>query len=193
MLRRNLFAIALIVISALSGSDRPSAQDQLLPISPAIYLLPAEGSVGIGRELQMVIMQLRSPDALPTPIGADYTVHWTSSNSDTASIVGSRVKGISAGTVTINAVVAHNLDGVRRTLHSRITVAEPVAVASGPTTISIFQYCSTSIRILPREAAGRPLDNRPVTWQAENPDVGTSARSAAGESAARRVVSRSRF
>jgi uncharacterized protein YjdB len=146
-------------------------------MSANIYVLPNEGGVGVGKQLQMLILEATPSTGLePLNQGGvllqHYTVAWKSSDALIASVdQHGQVNGLIDGEVTITATVVWAPHGPKNILRSKITVGSPVATLRFPKNLSLPAYCTRSINVQPLDSQGRPLNDRPVTWQSNTPHV----------------------
>lgn len=174
-MRPAIIGAVVIILASFAIGIPGNAAAQVAKVAPGVYLLPTEGGVGVGKELQMVLVQVpgtaMQPASQTGELGSDYTVTWASSDSDIAAVVRGRVTGRRIGMVTITATVERRLSHSRQTLRSIVRVGEPVARVEGQRTLAIHRYCSARIQVRTFGAGGVSLDNRPVTWESARPEI----------------------
>ncbi len=162
-----LMLLSLLLIHFFSTTATPLAQ-----VSPRLFLLPLEGGVGVGKKLQMVVMEQGRSGV--NPIRRDGILGtWKSSDSSIASVsMRGMVTGIHEGTVTITATVVTQSPRARRVvLRSTVRVGTAVAGLRSPDKISVPHYCTIPIEVQPINSLGQSLDDRPVTWESLSPAV----------------------
>lgn len=144
-----------------------------------VYLLPSVGGVGVESQLQMLVVEVPPATGLGVPnqggmlgVRSHYTVAWKSSNTSVASVNQQGVvTGLSRGEAVISATVTWAPHGPVNQLQSKITVGPVVATLECPDEESVLAHCTKSIKTQPKDGRGLPLDNRPVTWQSDAPQV----------------------
>jgi uncharacterized protein YjdB len=124
----------------------------------------------------MVLAPNRGQQSSPFPARPaalrPYSVRWTSSDPLTATVdANGKVTGLRAGIATITATLKWQNTGPALIRRSRISVGTPVAAVQVARSLSIPHYCTKEITAQPFDSQGRPLDDRPVRWVSNAPQV----------------------
>ena len=143
------------------------AQIQVLPLPVvAVRVSPSSRDLTVGETAQLTAEPLDAQGA----VLSGRSVAWSSSKPNVATVSGEGVvTAISAGSAIITATV-EGKSGV-----GAITVSPaPVAsVAVSPTSATLVVGQTVQLEAQPRDASGRPLDGRAVTWSTNRLDIAT--------------------
>lgn len=138
-------------------------------------LVPPTGGVGVGKTLQMQVIDIlnlvrpRVPHIIqPLQIS---TENWQSSDSSIASVdQDGVVTGITKdGRVTIS--VEAKIGTQRVPLRSIISVGSHVSKFDCQERTSVIDNCITTLDVQPLDDNNKQLNNRPITWASDNPEI----------------------
>ena len=159
--------VGTVPIAASVEGKTAVAQVQVIPVPVvAVRLTPASRDLTVGETAQFTADPLDARGA----VLSNRPVAWSSSRPNVATVSGSgAVTGLSPGSAVITATVEGKV-GV-----AAVTVAlAPVAsVAVSPTSATLIVGQTVQLEAQPRDASGRPLDGRTVTWSSNRSDVAT--------------------
>lgn len=153
---------ASVLVLGCGGNDGPSGPPKIATITVST---PAS-QIEVGSNVQLTA---RAVDASGTTLtGREIT--WQSSAQSTASVSGSGiVSGLTPGQVTITA----SSEGVSGTAQITVITLPVASVLISPRAPAVKQGETTQLTAIARDAVGRPLDDRSITWSTRNPTTAT--------------------
>ena len=178
---KRILATFFVAVGFLVNTSLPGSAVDGVP--SGFYLLPLNGGVGVGKQLQLLVVDVPRigmpvTDLLPPTIRRRtqpeiQVTSWSSSDPSIATVDSNgQVTGISKGMVTISAIALRA--GTEPTpIHNRVTVGEPVATvwARRNDAVSIPVDCSRDVQVQLVDSHGQNLHNRPVRWESAAPDI----------------------
>jgi alpha-tubulin suppressor-like RCC1 family protein/uncharacterized protein YjdB len=157
-------------VSATVNGLSASTEVIVLPPPPgppaSITILPSSPSFAAGDTIVLTATVL---DAAGNPT-SDQPVTWTSSDLAVATVGDGTVIGVSPGNVKISATAGSVGDTAFATVLPRRAVA---SVGVGPAAASVAVEASKQLRVWLRDADGKEVWNRPVSWTSDNAAVAT--------------------
>ena len=159
--------VGTVPVAASVEGKSAVAQVEVLPVPVvAVRVSPPSRDLTVGQTAQLIAEPL---DAQGNVL-AGRSVAWSSGRPDVATV---SATGLVAALSTGNAIITATVEG--KSGVGAITVAPaPVAsVAVSPTSATLLVGQTLQLEAQPRDAAGRPLDGRTVTWSSNQPDVAT--------------------
>lgn len=158
-------AAGTALLSASAGNQTSVAAVTVTnPVVATVTLSPIGVFLTVGGSQQIVAT---AQDAAGDPIPGQ-AVTWISMNTTVATVSGSgTIAAVAAGTTSVVATIAG------RSAAATVTIANvPVAsVTLSMPAIALTVGGDAQLVATPRDAAGNPLVNRPVTWRAANPAI----------------------
>jgi len=159
--------VGTVPVAASVEGKAAVAQIQVVPVPVvAVRVSPASRDLTVGETAQLTAEPLDAQGA----VLSGRSVAWSSSRPNIAAVSGSGViTALSPGGAVITAT-AEGKSGV-----AAITVS-PAPVASvtvSPTSATLVVGQTVQLEAQPRDASGRPLDGRAVTWSSNRSDVAT--------------------
>ena len=159
--------IGTVPVAASVEGKSAVAQVQVLPVPVvAVRVSPSSRDLTVGQTTQLKAEPL---DAQGNVLSGR-SVAWSSGRPDVATVSGTgAVTALSPGNAIITATVE------RKSGVGAITVAAAAvaSVAMNPTSATLIVGQTVQLEAQPRDASGRPLDGRTVTWSTNRPDVAT--------------------
>ena len=159
--------VGTVPIAASVEGKAAIAQIQIVPVPVvAVRVSPSSRDLTVGETAQFTADAL---DARGTVLPGR-SVAWSSSRPNVASVSGSGgVTAISTG----SAIITATIEG--KSSVAAVTVSAPpvVSVAVSPSSATLVVGQTVDLEAEPRDAAGRPLSDRAVTWSSNRPEVAT--------------------
>jgi uncharacterized protein YjdB len=159
--------VGTVHVAASVEGKAAVAQIEVLPVPVvAVRVSPSSRDLTVGQTAQLTAEPLDAQGA----VLSGRSVAWSSSRPNVATVSGSGfITALSPGSAIITATV-EGKSGV-----GAITVS-PAPVASvtvSPTSATLVVGQTVQLEAQPRDASGRPLDGRTVTWSTNRSDVAT--------------------
>ena len=152
------------VVASVEGKSAV-AQVQVLPIPVvAVRVSPASRDLTVGQTAQLKAEPL---DAQGNVLSGR-SVAWSSGRPDVATVSEAGfVTALSPG----NAIITATVEGKSGVGAVTVSPAPVASVAVSPTSATLIVGQTLQLEAQPRDAAGRPLDGRTVTWSSNRPDI----------------------
>ncbi len=141
----------------------------------ALYLLPRNGGVSVGSQLQLHVVRVpRTGVAITRENVSTVTsgVKWKSSDTSIAIVSSAgRITGVMSGAAVITATVTSLVGRPVTTLRTTVRVGEHVHQLRGPSRSSVATHCEVRLHVDPVDANLQPVLNRPVDWRSADPEI----------------------
>jgi hypothetical protein len=162
---QRLVGLGAIILIALSCGDGDDGTDPGPEPVATVEVSPASASIVPGETVQLTATPR---DAAGTTL-TDRDVSWSSNNAAVATVSDAGlVTGVADGEAVITATSEDESGS------ATITVQSPIAtVEVTPPTASILNGETLQLVATPKDAAGNPLNDRPVTWASDAQNVAT--------------------
>lgn len=162
-------AVGNASITASTAAHTGTATVSVLPAPIAsLTVSPGSASVTIGDTLPLVA----TPRDANGNVLTGRSISWASSDTTVASV---SARGVVTGKSQGSAVIAATSEGVRATSSINVvSVPTPVAsVSVAPGTSTILVGATVQLTATPKDAGGRALSGRAVTWHSSDASVAT--------------------
>jgi trimeric autotransporter adhesin len=159
--------VGTVPIAASVEGKAAIAQIQIIPIPVvAVRLSPSSRDLTIGETAQFTAEPLDARGA----VLSGRPVAWSSSRPNVASVSGSgSVAAISTG----SAIITATIEGKSSVAAVTVSAAPVASVAVSPSSATLVVGQTVDLEAEPRDASGRPLSGRAVTWSSNRPEVAT--------------------
>ena len=159
--------VGTVPVAASIEGKSAVAQIQVLPVPVvAVRVSPSSRDLTVGETAQLTAEPL---DAEGNVLSGR-SVAWSSGRPDVATVsqTGS-VTALSPG----NAIITATVEGKSGVGAITVSPAPVASVAVSPTSATLIVGQTLQLEAQPRDASGRPLDGRTMTWSTNRPDVAT--------------------
>jgi uncharacterized protein YjdB len=159
--------VGTVPVAASIEGKSAVAQIQVLPVPVvAVRVSPSSRDLTVGETAQLTAEPL---DAQGNVLSGR-SVAWSSGRPDVATVseTGS-VTALSPG----NAIITATVEGKSGVAAITVSPAPVASVAVSPTSATLIVGQTLQLEAQPRDASGRPLDGRTMTWSTNRPDVAT--------------------
>lgn len=159
-IRRAALPAAALIAAACGESTAPE------PAVASVEITTTGSTMYVGDSMQFAARALTHdgillPDRAPT---------WSSSNDAVVTVSPQgRAIAVSPGLAVLRAAV----DGKHDEAALTVSVAPVASIALSHAAVSLPEFGTQQVTALPRDAAGRPLDGRPVVWASADTSVAT--------------------
>jgi hypothetical protein len=160
---RLLRALALLLPGVLLAAcdSGPSG-----PVVQSVRVQAPAPEIVVGASMQLSATPL---DASGQPVSGQ-SVIWSSSSDAVAQVDGAgRVSGVSVGSVTVRANVA----GVTGSISVSVIPVPVASVEVSPATFELVRGEERFLEVTLRDAQGRVLEDRPISFQSADPNIAT--------------------
>jgi uncharacterized protein YjdB len=159
--------VGTVPVAASVEGKSAVAQVQVLPVPVvAVRVAPSSEDLTVGQTAQLIAQPL---DAQGNVLSGR-SVAWSSSRPNVATV---SATGLVAAVSPGNAIITATVEGKSGVGAVTVSPAPVASVAVSPTSATLIVGQTVQIEAQPRDAAGRPLDGRTVTWSTNRPDVAT--------------------
>ncbi len=159
--------VGTVPVAASVEGKAAVAQIEVLPVPVvAVRVSPSSRDLTVGETAQLTAEPLDAQGAvLP-----GRSVAWSSSRPNVATVSGSGViTALSPG----NAIITATVEGKSGVGAITVSPAPVASVAVSPTSATLVVGQTVQLEAQPRDASGRPLEGRMVTWSTNRLDVAT--------------------
>jgi uncharacterized protein YjdB len=159
--------VGTVPIAASVEGKAAIAQIQIIPVPVvAVRLSPSSRDLTVGETAQFTAEAL---DARGTVLSGR-SAAWSSSRPNVASVSASGgVIALSTG----SAIITATIEGKSSVAAVTVSAAPVASVAVSPSSATLVVGQTVDLEAEPRDAAGRPLSDRAVTWASNRPEVAT--------------------
>jgi trimeric autotransporter adhesin len=159
--------VGTVPVAASVEGKSAVAQVEVLPVPVvAVRVSPPSRDLTVGQTAQLIAEPLDAQgNVLP-----GRTVAWSSGRPDVATVSQTGlVTALSAG----NAIITATVEGKSGVGAITVSPAPVASVVVSPTSATLLVGQTLQLEAQPRDAAGRPLNGRTVTWSSNQLDVAT--------------------
>ena len=159
--------VGTVPIAASVEGKSAIAQVQVIPVPVVtVRVSPASRDLTVGETAQFTVEPLDARGAvLPNRL-----VAWSSSRPNVASVSGNgAVTALSAG----SAVIAATVEGKIGVAAVTVSAAPVASITVSPSSATLVVGQTVELEAQPRDASGRPLTGRTVTWSSNQSGVAT--------------------
>lgn len=159
--------VGTVPIAASVEGKAAIAQVQVVPVPVvSVRVSPPSRDLTVGETAQFTVEPLDARGAVLT----GRAVAWSSSRPNVASVSGN---GFVTALSTGSAIITATIEG--KSSVAAVTVSAPpvVSVAVSPSSATLVVGQTVDLEAEPRDASGRPLSGRAVTWSSNRPEVAT--------------------
>jgi len=159
--------VGTVPVAASVEGKSAVAQVQVLPVPVvAVRVSPPSRDLTVGQTAQLIAEPL---DAQGNVLSGR-SVAWSSGRPDVATVSQTGfITALSPG----NAIITATVEGRSGVAAVTVSPAPVASVAVNPTSATLIVGQTLQLEAQPRDAAGRPLDGRTVTWSTNQTDVAT--------------------
>jgi uncharacterized protein YjdB len=159
--------VGTVPIAASVEGKAAIAQVQVVPVPVvSVRISPSSRDLTVGETAQFTADPLDTRGAVLT----GRPVAWSSSRPNVASVSAS---GVVTALSTGSAIITATIEGKSSVAAVTVSAAPVVSVAVSPSSATLVVGQTVDLEAEPRDAAGRPLSGRDVTWSSNRPEVAT--------------------
>ena len=159
--------VGTVPVAASVEGKSAVAQVQVLPVPVvAVRVSPSSSDLTVGQTSQL----LAEPLDAQGNVLSGRSVAWSSGRPDVATV---SETGFATALSPGNAIITATVEGKSGVGAITVSPAPVASVAVSPTSATLIVGQTVQLEAQPRDASGRRLDGRTVTWSTNRPDVAT--------------------